>query len=174
MVQDASLRRIGSSPLVSSALDRDAIVGKPIAPTVFEICDLIYLGDPRIAELRDRCLMYHRPARNFRGPESHLRPAGQAILPYCRPTAPNRNSVKESRPIRPIFSERVSELAHTLIQDVGLSCPAFSSAPSSLPGGDLARSFPVSRERTTVIWNSECRATACGGHFLMLLCYLAR
>ena len=53
MVQDASVRRIGSSPLVSSALDHDAVVGKPIAPTVFEICDLIYLADPRIAELRN-------------------------------------------------------------------------------------------------------------------------
>jgi len=53
MVQDASVPRIGSSPLVSSALDRNAIVGKPIAPTVFEIYDLIYLANPRIAELRD-------------------------------------------------------------------------------------------------------------------------
>jgi len=39
MVQDASVRRFGSSPLVSSALDRDAVVGK--------------LADPRIAELRN-------------------------------------------------------------------------------------------------------------------------
>jgi hypothetical protein len=53
MVQDASVRRIGSSPLVSRALDRNSVVGTPIAPAVFEICDLIYLADPRIAELRD-------------------------------------------------------------------------------------------------------------------------
>lgn len=53
MVQDASARRIGSSSLVSTALDRKDIVGTPIAPAVFDICDLIYLADPRIAELRD-------------------------------------------------------------------------------------------------------------------------
>ncbi|MGC2621268.1 MAG: hypothetical protein WA414_19650 [Acidobacteriaceae bacterium] len=53
MVQDASIRRIGSSPLVSTALDRNAVLGAPIAPVVFEIFDLIYLADPRIAELRD-------------------------------------------------------------------------------------------------------------------------
>jgi hypothetical protein len=53
MVQDASVRRVASSPLVSGTLDRNDVVGKPIASTVFEICDLIYLADPRIAELRD-------------------------------------------------------------------------------------------------------------------------
>jgi hypothetical protein len=52
-VQDASVRRVASSSLVSGTLDRNDVVGKPIASTVFEICDLIYLADPRIAELRD-------------------------------------------------------------------------------------------------------------------------
>jgi len=52
MVQNASARRIGSSTLVSGVLDRDDVVGKPVASTVFEICDLIYLADPRISELR--------------------------------------------------------------------------------------------------------------------------
>lgn len=52
MVQEASGRRIGSSSLAAGALDRDDVIGKPVASTVFEICDLIYLADPRIVELR--------------------------------------------------------------------------------------------------------------------------
>ena len=52
MVQDASARRIGSSPLISQALNRSEVVGQTIAAVVFEICDSIYLADPRIAELR--------------------------------------------------------------------------------------------------------------------------
>ena len=51
-VQDASVRRIGSSPLVSRALNRTEVVGQPIAADVFQICDSIYLADPRIVELR--------------------------------------------------------------------------------------------------------------------------
>ncbi len=53
LVQDASVRRVGSSPLASRALDRGDVVGNPVATTVFEICDLIYLADPRIGELRN-------------------------------------------------------------------------------------------------------------------------
>jgi hypothetical protein len=53
MVQDASVRKTASSPLVSRALDREEVVGQPIAATVFNICDLIYLADPRIGELRN-------------------------------------------------------------------------------------------------------------------------
>lgn len=52
MVQDASRRRIGSSPLVARALDRNAVIGTPVAAAVFDICDLIYLADPRISYLR--------------------------------------------------------------------------------------------------------------------------
>lgn len=52
MVQDASMRRIGSSSLVSEALSRTDVVGKQVASEVFAICDLIYLADPRIAGLR--------------------------------------------------------------------------------------------------------------------------
>jgi len=52
MVQDASVRRIGSSPLVSRALNRTEVVGQTIAAEVFQICDSIYLADPRIIELR--------------------------------------------------------------------------------------------------------------------------
>jgi hypothetical protein len=52
MVQDAAERPIGSSSLVSAALNRDAVVGTPFAEAVFAVCDLIYLADPRIEELR--------------------------------------------------------------------------------------------------------------------------
>ena len=52
MVQDATARRIGSNSLVSQALKRDDVIGTPIATDVFAICDLIYLADPRLAELR--------------------------------------------------------------------------------------------------------------------------
>jgi len=52
MVQDAKARKVGSSPLVSEALDRKQVIGQPIAENVFAICDAVYLGDPRIAALR--------------------------------------------------------------------------------------------------------------------------
>jgi hypothetical protein len=53
MVQDASVRRTASSSLASRTLDRADVVDQPIAATVFEICDLVYLADPRIGELRN-------------------------------------------------------------------------------------------------------------------------
>ena len=52
MLQDASVRGIGSRPLVSSALTRVEVLGQPLAADVFQICDSIYLADPRIKELR--------------------------------------------------------------------------------------------------------------------------
>lgn len=52
MVKDAGARRVGSSSLVSEALNRNDVVGKQIASEVFAICDLIYVADPRIAGLR--------------------------------------------------------------------------------------------------------------------------
>jgi hypothetical protein len=52
MVQDANARKIGSSSLVSKALDRSDVIGQPIAEKIFAICDAVYLGDPRISELR--------------------------------------------------------------------------------------------------------------------------
>ena len=52
MVQDASVRKIGSSPLASRALNRTQVLGQPIAAEVFQICDSIHLADPRIKELR--------------------------------------------------------------------------------------------------------------------------
>jgi hypothetical protein len=53
MVQDSSMRKIASSPLVSRALDRNDVIGQPIAAIVFQICDSVYLADPRIEELRN-------------------------------------------------------------------------------------------------------------------------
>jgi hypothetical protein len=52
MVQDANARKIGSSSLVSEALNRSDVIGRPIAEKVFAVCDAVYIGDPRIAELR--------------------------------------------------------------------------------------------------------------------------
>jgi hypothetical protein len=52
MVQDATERQVGSSSLVSEALKRNDVIGTQIASEVFAICDLIYLADPRINELR--------------------------------------------------------------------------------------------------------------------------
>jgi hypothetical protein len=52
-VIDAKSRQVSSSSLVSNALDRSDVIGTPIAVEVFAICDLIYLDDPRISELRD-------------------------------------------------------------------------------------------------------------------------
>lgn len=52
MVQDANTRRVGSSSFVSHALKRDEVIGTQIANEVFAICDLIYLGDSRLKELR--------------------------------------------------------------------------------------------------------------------------
>jgi hypothetical protein len=52
MVQDAKARKIGSSSLVSQALDRSEVIGQQIATDVFAVCDAIYLGDPRISGLR--------------------------------------------------------------------------------------------------------------------------
>jgi hypothetical protein len=53
MVQNASVRTTASSHLVARALDREEVFGQPIAAIVFKICDLIYLADPRIGELRN-------------------------------------------------------------------------------------------------------------------------
>ncbi len=36
----------------SRAMDRTDVVGQPIAADVFQVCDLIYLCEPRISELR--------------------------------------------------------------------------------------------------------------------------
>jgi len=46
MVQNAATRPIGSSSLISAALDRNAVIGSPLADVVFALCDLVYLADP--------------------------------------------------------------------------------------------------------------------------------
>jgi len=51
-VIDAGARKVGSSSLVSAALDRNSVIGTPLAAEVFAICDVIYLEDLRIAELK--------------------------------------------------------------------------------------------------------------------------
>ena len=52
MVQNASVRPIASNPLVSEALDRSDVLGTILADDAFAVCDLVYLGDPRLRELR--------------------------------------------------------------------------------------------------------------------------
>ena len=53
MVIDAASRPVGSSEIVGEALDRERVIGKPIAQKVFAICDTIFLQDQRIAPLRE-------------------------------------------------------------------------------------------------------------------------
>lgn len=52
MVIDALNGPIGSNPLVGEALKREQVVGQPIAETVFNVCDTIFLQDHRISNLR--------------------------------------------------------------------------------------------------------------------------
>lgn len=52
MVTDARERAVASSPLISKALNRDEVVGSDIAHRIFAICDVVYLGDPRLSVLR--------------------------------------------------------------------------------------------------------------------------
>ncbi|HEX4320866.1 MAG TPA: hypothetical protein VHZ52_08190 [Acidobacteriaceae bacterium] len=51
-VIDAKERPVASNSLVSKALDRASVIGTPLAESVFAICDLIFLEDSRISELR--------------------------------------------------------------------------------------------------------------------------
>jgi len=53
MVIDASSRPYAPSDIASKPLTRaEVVIGTPLANEVFAICDLIYVEDPRIAELR--------------------------------------------------------------------------------------------------------------------------
>ena len=52
-VTDAKSRPIATSPLVGEALGREQIIGKPIADTVFAICDTVLLQDHRLDSVRD-------------------------------------------------------------------------------------------------------------------------
>ncbi len=49
---DAASRSIASSSLLSHALLRSELVGTPLAATVFDVCDVIYAKDARLAHLR--------------------------------------------------------------------------------------------------------------------------
>jgi hypothetical protein len=53
MVIDAETRNVSTNSLISSALAREEVIGTPLAKEIFSICDLIYVEDPRISELRD-------------------------------------------------------------------------------------------------------------------------
>src|SRR5882672_4044203 len=52
MVIDAGARPVAENENAGRALARTEVVGQPIAPEVFALCDAILPGDPRIAELR--------------------------------------------------------------------------------------------------------------------------
>jgi hypothetical protein len=53
MVINATDRSIATSSLISEALAREQVIGKPIANLVFALCDSIFLQDHRISTLRD-------------------------------------------------------------------------------------------------------------------------
>jgi hypothetical protein len=53
MVIDARTRSVANSPLISAALDRDEVIGTETAILAFNICDALYLKEPRLVWLRD-------------------------------------------------------------------------------------------------------------------------
>jgi hypothetical protein len=53
-VINAGDRPVSASPLVGEALTREQVIDEPISQTVFAICDIIFLDDPRIEPLRER------------------------------------------------------------------------------------------------------------------------
>jgi len=52
-VTDASKRPVATSSLVGEALSREQVIGKPIADTVFAICDIVWLQDHRLDTVRN-------------------------------------------------------------------------------------------------------------------------
>ena len=52
MVVDAENRRTSTSELVGAVLKRSDVIGTALAPQVFAIVDAIWMGDPRLEELR--------------------------------------------------------------------------------------------------------------------------
>jgi hypothetical protein len=52
-VIDASKRPVATSSLVGEALSREQVIGKPIADTVFSICDTVLLQDHRLDSIRN-------------------------------------------------------------------------------------------------------------------------
>jgi hypothetical protein len=53
-VIDANDRPVSGNSLVGEALTRKQVIDEPISQTVFAICDVVFLEDPRIAPLRER------------------------------------------------------------------------------------------------------------------------
>ena len=53
MVVDAKTRPTANSALISEALSRESVLGTPVANEVYRVCDAVYLGEPRLAWLRD-------------------------------------------------------------------------------------------------------------------------
>src|SRR5262245_60871494 len=52
MVVDAQDRLTAGGELAESALKRSEIIGTPLAPRVYALIDAIYMGDPRLDEIR--------------------------------------------------------------------------------------------------------------------------
>jgi hypothetical protein len=52
-VIDAANRPVSKSSLVRDALGREQVIGKPIANTVFAICDTVLTRDQRLTDLRN-------------------------------------------------------------------------------------------------------------------------
>lgn len=52
MIVDAQGRLTSESELAEAALKRSDIIGTPVASQVFALIDAIYMGDPRLDELR--------------------------------------------------------------------------------------------------------------------------
>jgi hypothetical protein len=53
MVVDAGVREVGKSDLVSAVFGRDQVIGTPLAEVVFGMVDAVWVGDERIAEVRE-------------------------------------------------------------------------------------------------------------------------
>jgi hypothetical protein len=52
MIVDAQSRLTSGSDLADSTLKRCDVIGTPLASKVFALVDTIYMGDPRLGELR--------------------------------------------------------------------------------------------------------------------------
>jgi hypothetical protein len=52
MIVDAQSRLTSGSDLADSTLKRSDVIGTPLASKVFALVDTIYMGDPRLGELR--------------------------------------------------------------------------------------------------------------------------
>jgi hypothetical protein len=53
MVIDSVTRPVANSPWISAALSRQEVVGTETANVAFDICDVLYLKEPRLAWLRE-------------------------------------------------------------------------------------------------------------------------